>query len=689
MINLFFNIDKMQHTNRLINSSSPYLLQHAHNPVDWFSWGNEALQKSIIEQKPILVSIGYSSCHWCHVMERESFEDETTAALMNQHFVCIKIDREERPDLDHIYMDAVQAMTGAGGWPLNVFLTPDLKPFFGGTYFPPINAHGRMSWKNTLTAVSKAFSERKDEIELQAATLTKHIADSNAFGKIKIEAELDTSNEILEKIADNILENADTVWGGFGNAPKFPQTFSIQYLLRQYHYTKQEKYLNQATLSLDKMILGGIYDQVGGGFARYSTDEKWFAPHFEKMLYDNALLVAVLCEAYQITKKNLYAETIHQTLNFIEREMMSNEFAFYSALDADTEGVEGKFYTWTKDEIESILNPEDAALFCEVYDITELGNWEHTNILYLKKSVEKLAIQNNIDVDILKTTIEKCKKILLKNRNERTRPLLDDKTLCSWNALMNIAYCKAYAATANEHYKEIAIKNADFILNKLCIDNEIMHCYKQNKSYINGFIDDYAYTIWCLIHLQEITGNQEYLIKAYQLVGFVLKNFSNTDSSLFFYTSNTQENIIVKKVDVYDGAVPSGNAILALCLKYLSGVFFDDILRKRFQQMLVSLQSAIVKYPTSFAAWAAALQSVNFSKEIVVTGIGSNEVITNILEIYIPNKILLFADKESVEEIALLKNKIYSNDVLYYLCQNETCIAPQKELTKILHFLNI
>ena len=679
----------MSKTNRLINSSSPYLLQHAHNPVDWFFWGDEALQKSINEQKPILVSIGYSSCHWCHVMERESFEDEATAVIMNQHFICIKIDREERPDLDHIYMDAVQAMTGSGGWPLNVFLTPDLKPFYGGTYFPPINLHGRMSWQNTLIAVSKAFFERKDEIELQAETLTKHIANSNNFDKIKIDGQVDSSNENLEKIADNILANADTIWGGFGNAPKFPQTFSIQYLLRQYHFTKQKKYLDQATLSLDKMIFGGIYDHIGGGFARYSTDEKWFAPHFEKMLYDNALLVALLSEAYQVTKKELYVQTIHQTLAFIETEMMSNEFAFYSALDADTEGVEGKFYTWTSDEIYSTLGYDDALLFCEIYSVKIDGNWEETNIIYLKDSLATFALNKGLKLEELENKITICKKILLEKRNKRTKPLLDDKTLCSWNALMNVAYCKAYAATGYQHYKNIAIENANFIMNKMCVDNELMHCYKQNKSYINGFIDDYAYTIWALIHLQEITGNQAYLRKAFSLANYTIEHFSKTNDVFFNFTSNNQKNVIVKKVDVYDGAIPSANAIMVYCLKYLSTVFLDDKLRKRFLQMLVSLQPAISKHPTSFAAWAATLQSLNYSTELVVTGKGSNATIAAILEQYLPNKILVVLEQENNNKIAILENKLFSDDVLFYLCQNETCFIPQKNLSKILHFLNI
>ena len=359
--------------NRLINETSPYLLQHAHNPVDWYPWGPEALEKAKAENKPILVSIGYAACHWCHVMERESFENEATAEIMNTHFVNIKIDREERPDLDHIYMDAVQAMTGSGGWPLNVFLTPDTKPFYGGTYFPPEKAFNRASWTETLYGVIQAFRERRHEIDAQADNLTEHLLKANSFGiQPPEEAETLFQPEKLQDCFAQYMKTADRQWGGFGKAPKFPQTFSIQFLLRHHHFTGEPVALEQALLSLDKMIDGGIYDQAGGGFARYSTDAEWLAPHFEKMLYDNALLISVLSEAYQLTGKTRYREVIEETLTFIEREMSHPEGGFYSALDADSEGVEGKFYTWSIEEIQALLG-EDAEAFCAYYDITKAG----------------------------------------------------------------------------------------------------------------------------------------------------------------------------------------------------------------------------------------------------------------------------------------------------------------------------
>ena len=678
----------MKHTNQLIHSSSPYLLQHAHNPVNWHFWGDEALQKAKIENKPILVSIGYSSCHWCHVMEKESFEDESTALLMNQHFINIKIDREERPDLDHIYMDAVQAMTGSGGWPLNVFLTPDLKPFFGGTYFPPRNAHGRTSWKETLSQINKAFTERKDEVEAQAEKLTTYLINSSSLGKLQNQEDSEINQFSLSTIAENILNKADIVWGGFGAAPKFPQSYSILFLFRHYHYTKDENCLKHAELSLNKIILGGIYDHVGGGFARYSTDERWFAPHFEKMLYDNALLVSTLAEAYQITKKELYSETIHHTLEFVKREMMSVEFAFYSALDADSEGVEGKFYTWSKIEIHETLQ-DHAELFCEIFNVQEHGNWEETNIIYLKKTLEEIAFDKNIDAKTLQQTTNTCKTKLLKIREKRVRPLLDDKTLCSWNALMNIAFTKAFIATGKDEYRTIAVKNMKFLLDKMNLNEDLFHCYKNNNAYNEAFLEDYVYLMWALIQLQEITGDASYLIKANSLCEKVLEKFTDSNSNYFFFTPENKKNILVKKVDVYDGATPSANAVLAHCLQYLSVVFFNNKYKILSDNMLIGLQNAIEKHPTSFGVWALAMQQLLHSpKEIVVTGVNVVNEIKTINQLYFPNKILLISQEDHSENIPLLKNKIYSTTIQYYLCQNQTCFPPVNSLQKLLHLYN-
>ncbi|MFY7838940.1 MAG: thioredoxin domain-containing protein, partial [Lacibacter sp.] len=473
----------MLHTNRLSKENSPYLLQHAHNPVDWYPWSDEALQKAKTEDKPVLVSIGYSSCHWCHVMERESFEDVATADIMNKHFINIKIDREERPDLDHIYMDAVQSMTGSGGWPLNVFLTPDLKPFYGGTYFPPVRAYNRSSWKEVLYGIANAFKERRDEIEQQANELIQHLQNANSFGTQKVFAfdlpaeELfpDRQNDLM---AEAIMKTADKEWGGFGRAPKFPQTFTISYLLKYYHFSSHKEAGGQACLSLNKMIEGGLYDHIGGGFARYSTDTEWLVPHFEKMLYDNALLVSVLSEAYQVTKDPLYKKTIEETLAFTEREMTSSENGFYSALDADSEGVEGKFYTWSKNQVDEILK-ENAALFCKYYNITEAGNWEEVNIPHIRITAEAFCLQNGLDEVEFNSIMEQCKKKLLTVRNQRIRPLLDDKIILGWNALMNAAYSSAFAALGTEAYQQKAIANMEVLLQTFRKENGCWHVYKE------------------------------------------------------------------------------------------------------------------------------------------------------------------------------------------------------------------
>jgi len=661
-------------TNHLIHETSPYLLQHAHNPVDWYPWSEEALQKATEENKPILVSIGYAACHWCHVMERESFEDESTAEIMNKYFVNIKIDREERPDLDHIYMDAVQAMTGSGGWPLNVFLTPQKKPFYGGTYFPPERAFNRMSWKETLIAVHEAYVNRKNEIETQAENLTKYINDSNSFGLSETES-IEFSKEDLQTITDNILKTADTVWGGFGNAPKFPQTFIIQYLLRHYHFTKHEPSLKQALLSLDKMIEGGIYDQLGGGFARYSTDAKWFAPHFEKMLYDNALLVNVLAEAYQLTHNKTYAEIIKETLGFVNRDLTSLEGSFYSALDADSEGVEGKYYVWSKAEIEEVLK-DGADIFCKVYDVSEKGNWEHSNILWLPEPIKNQAGKLNLDEIYLKNKLNACKVKLLEHRNKRIKPLLDDKILLGWNCLMITACCKAYAATSGELYLQMAQKNISFLENNLKQRDTWFHSWKETAKY-SAFFDDYAYLIQAYIHLQEVTGKAEYLIKAKALTEKVIQSFGDEENIFFFFTGDVQTDIIVRKKEVYDGATPSGNSVMALNLLYLSIVFDKFEWRKRAEAMLQSLKEATIRYPTSFGVWALCMQQEVYGlNEIAITGPSAFVLSAEINKLYIPNKVIQSATLP-LEEFPLLRGKFQNKTAdLIYLCRNYLCEEP-------------
>lgn len=669
------------HTNQLIHESSPYLLQHAHNPVNWYPWGDEALQKAKEEDKPILVSIGYAACHWCHVMERESFEDEATADLMNEYFINIKIDREERPDLDHIYMDAVQAMTGSGGWPLNVFLTPETKPFFGGTYFPPKRALNRSSWKEVLSGVYKGYREKKEEILSQADNLTEHLLTSNAFG---LQQPGSTGNEVffsdeqLATIAANLLNNADTTFGGFGNAPKFPQSFSIQYLLRHFHFTKDEMALTQALLSLDKMIEGGIYDQLGGGFARYSTDNEWLAPHFEKMLYDNALLISVMAEARQLTAKPQYARAIRQTIAFIEREMMSEENGFFSALDADSEGIEGKFYTWQKQEIMEVLG-DDTALFAAFYDVSDEGNWEHTNILRIQQPLAAFAQKQGITESELEEILNVSAQKLLDRRAKRIRPLLDDKILLGWNALMNTAYAKAYAALGDAAYRERAVQNMQFLEAKFMgASGHWYHTYKNNQARIPAFLDDYAYLVQAYIHLQEITGIGDYLLKAKVLTEWVIENFVEADTGFFFYTHQQQTDVIVRKKEVYDGAVPSGNAVMVHNLLYLSIVFDQKQWAEHCRDLLGSLGNAIIKHPGSFGVWAMALQSVTKGMlEIAITGQRARDFLCPVLHRFIPNKIIQAEETNShIFPLLAGKNMPDGGGTAFYLCKNYACLAP-------------
>ncbi len=677
--------------NKLIHETSPYLLQHAHNPVNWYPWGEEALQLAQQLDKPILVSIGYSACHWCHVMERESFEDEYTAALMNEYFINIKIDREERPDLDHIYMDAVQNMTGSGGWPLNVFLTPAAKPFYGGTYYPPKRVHNRASWTEVLHAVNDAYQNKKDDVLAHADKLTEQLANANHFGMSKPGEQGYTSpfnNESLEAAASNILQNADKTWGGFGRAPKFPQTFSIQYLLRHYYFTGSQAALNQALLSIDRMIQGGIYDHIGGGFARYSTDNEWFAPHFEKMLYDNALLVTVISEAYQVTGNPVYAAVIRQTMAFMQREMLSPEKLFYSALDADSEGVEGKFYVWTKAEIEAILG-DDARLFCEVYNITATGNWEHSNIIWLKQPMQQVLAALGVDETDAEAVLHQSREKLLAVRASRVRPGLDDKILTGWNAMMITACCKAYSALGSLEYLQMA-EDCISSLESACSKQGWLHTYKNGTAKYPAFLDDCAALIQAYIQLQQVTGKAVYLNKAKALTTEVIDTFSDEDGVFFYFTPAGQQNIVVRKKEVYDGATPSGNALMAHNLYYLSVVFDEASWRSRAEAMVASIGQAAVKYPVSFGCWATALQNITQGlNEIVVIGPGFEAVLTGLNRKFIPNCIVQ-ASPGAADEYPLLTGKAAGDGkTLIYVCKNYACQQPVTRVEEAILLLKI
>ncbi|MEO5681191.1 MAG: thioredoxin domain-containing protein [Chitinophagaceae bacterium] len=672
-------------SNRLINETSPYLLQHAHNPVDWYAWGEEALQKAVADNKPILISIGYSACHWCHVMERESFEDPAVAGIMNEHFINIKIDREERPDLDHIYMDAVQVMTGSGGWPLNVFLTPAAKPFYGGTYFPPQQAHNRSSWTDVLLGVSNAFKERQHEVEAQAENLTAHLLKNNTFGERATGSVFTAANNDL--IFENLMKTADTTAGGFGRAPKFPQTFSIQYLLRYFHYFKNEAALQQACLSLDKMLYGGIYDQAGGGFARYATDNEWLVPHFEKMLYDNALLVTTLSEAYQLTHHERYAAVIKQTIDFIEREMLSAEGGFYSALDADSEGEEGRFYVWEKHEIDDLLGA-DAGVFCAYYDVSAAGNWEGKNILHVPVAPDIFAQQFAGGEQALMHLLAAGRQKLLAARSKKVRPLLDDKMLLGWNALMNSACSKAYAATGQERYRQLAIRNMRFIIDNFSAGEGFYHTWKNGQGKFTAFLDDYAFLIQALIHLQEITGKSDYLLKANDISAYVLDGFADAESSFFFFTHRDQSDIILRKKEIYDSAVPAGNSVMAGNLLYLSRVFDNKEWDLKAGEMLSNLGGLITRYPASFGGWASQLIIMTQGmKEIVITGEKFNEILFDILHIFTPARILQ-SSSVPTENFPLLTGKQYFDPFWVYVCENYVCLPPVNSLSSFTQLIN-
>jgi uncharacterized protein YyaL (SSP411 family) len=683
--------------NALIGETSPYLLQHAYNPVQWFPWNPAALQKAREEQKPILVSIGYAACHWCHVMERESFENADTAALMNTHFVNIKIDREERPDLDHIYMDAVQAMTGSGGWPLNVFLTPEGKPFYGGTYFPPIRAHNRPSWTELLQSVHEAWTQRRHELDAQAENLTAHLEKANAFGSITSTGGAGSSGnaastdaastfftkQALADTAASMLKNADTEWGGFGKAPKFPQTGTIAYLLRHYHFTEHKPSLDQALLSLDKMALGGINDHLGGGFARYSTDAEWLAPHFEKMAYDNALLVAVYSEAYQLTQQKFYRDIIEQTLAFVERELTSPDGGFYAALDADQEGVEGKFYTWSASEIDEILG-SDAELFKAVYDVHPEGNWEHTNILWQPVSLAAYCKEQNLVQYEVEEILSRCRKKLLAHRASRVRPQLDDKILLGWNALLNKAFCKAYGATGHEPYLTRAITNMEFLW--ATFKNPaggFFHTYKKEARF-PAFLEDLAFLADALLHLFESTANTDWLGKAEEVAKLVIRDFSDSESPFFYYTPVGQTDVIVRKKEIYDGAVPSGNAIMAGVLHRLSLLLDRPEWGLKSQQMVKIVGNAIVRYGNSFGYWAGVLQEIVLgTNEITILGPQAPQQLKALLKHYIPHRVIMSAVRTD-DSFPMLRGKTTDSLSAFWLCRQYTCLPPVSNVEELL-----
>ena len=658
--------------NRLIHSSSPYLLQHAYNPVDWFPWGEEALEKAMKEDKPIIVSIGYSACHWCHVMERESFENEKIAEIMNAHFVCIKVDREERPDVDQVYMDAVHAMGLQGGWPLNAILLPDQRPFYGGTYFP---AQG---WANLLLQIAKVFKEQRAELEKSAEGFMNSlsVSDIQKYGLNSIGA--DFSKVDLSQMFNILNQNFDKEKGGMNKAPKFPMPVIYSFLLREFEANQNEAALAHVKLTLNKMAFGGLYDQIGGGFTRYSTDADWFAPHFEKMLYDNGQLVSLYSEAFQATKDPLYKEIVFQTIEWLQREMTTEEGGFYSALDADSEGEEGKFYCWTASEFREVLGP-DAELMIAYYNLTEKGNWEpQKNIPHRTHSDSEFAKANDLSLEELQDLVKAANLKLLKQRETKVRPGLDDKILSGWNGLMLKGLVDAYASFQATEFLQMAIKNAEFICAKMKNGKGLFRNYKAGKASIDAYLEDYAAVISAFSALYQVTFNEKWLNEAVQLTEYTIEHFYDEEERFFFFTNDESEKLIARKKEIFDNVIPGSNSLMAQNLYALGVITSNQIYTKMAIEMLGRVKKMVMVEPQYLTNWAClATQMVTPTAEIVMVGDDIQTQAFSFFDQFMPNKVLVGAENENASTLELLANRGRLNDqTSFYVCFNKACQLP-------------
>jgi len=671
--------------NRLARETSPYLLQHARNPVDWYPWGSEALDRARSENKPILVSIGYSACHWCHVMERESFEDEKTARVMNENFVCIKVDREEHPDVDMIYMNAVQIMTGSGGWPLNVFLTPSLKPFYGGTYFPPEDRHGLPSFRAVLERVAKVYREQRDRAEASGDQIAGYIAQ---MGRV---------TPSTEPLADHLLADAltdlrvrfDDRFGGWGAAPKFPHAAGISLLLRLHRRHRDLEALRMAEITLEKMARGGIYDQLGGGFHRYSTDARWLVPHFEKMLHDNALLVTAYLEGFQVTGKPLFARVARECLDYVGREMTSPEGGFYSAQDADSGGVEGKYYVWTPEEVKDAAGEEAGRAFCAFYDVQPGGNWQGQSILNVPHEPDEPARKLGIPPADLQRLLDAARPGLLARRSARIRPGLDDKILCAWNALMISAFARGYQILEETRYLERARKAADFLLQRMRgPDGTPRRTCRGGIARLDGCLDDHAFLAAALIDLYESDFNPAWIREARGLVDRMIARFWDDADGGLFFTPEGQEDLITRSKTGYDGALPSGNSVAALTLFRLARLTGEEGYAARAAKILRAYRDSIGQMPAGFSAMLCALDFyMDAVREVAVVGPedspGTRSMLRAVRRLFVPNKVLAFRDDaagsagEGVKEVPLLEGKVaVGGEATAYVCENFRCKAP-------------
>ena len=663
--------------NDLINETSPYLLQHAHNPVNWKAWNQETLDQAKAENKLIIISVGYSACHWCHVMEEESFENETVAKLMNDNFISIKVDREERPDIDQIYMNAVQLMTGKGGWPLNCIALPDGRPIFGGTYFT------KEEWTKALTELSDLYKNNPKKASEYADNLIKGIKKSQLITINNDEANF--KNLEVFTAVKSWQKDLDYKEGGLVGENKFPMPGSLHFLLRYSIQNNDKSIQKYVKTTLTKMANGGIYDAIGGGFSRYSTDAKWHIPHFEKMLYDNAQIVSLYSDAYLVTKDELYKKTVFETLNFVEMELMATNGAFYSSLDADSKNKaqkleEGAYYVWEKEELQSLLK-SDFPLFQEYFNINKNGLWENENYVLFKNQSDKgFALKNKLTQTELDSKVKSWKQILLTARNKRSRPHLDNKTLTSWNALMIKGYVSAYRAFKNPHYKAIAIKNASFILNnQLKKDGSLNHSYKEGRSSIDGFSEDYAAVIDAFIAVYQITLDEKWLNKARQLTDYTITHFWDKKSSMFYFTSNASTNLIARKMEIADNVIPGSNSILAHNLFLLGHYYSNDIYSKTAQQMLNNIKGDVLQSPAEYYNWLDLM--LNYTDNYFEVAISGKEAITKTSQLqsyYLPNILIAGATKES--KLPILENRFINNETYIYVCVNKACKMPEKDV---------
>jgi uncharacterized protein YyaL (SSP411 family) len=674
-------MQKHKHTNRLKDETSPYLLQHAHNPVDWYPWGEEALERARREDKPILLSIGYSACHWCHVMERESFENEATAQQMNENFVNIKVDREERPDLDQIYMNAVQMMTRHGGWPLTVFLTPDLVPFYGGTYFPPEDRYQMPGFPRILTSVADAYRTRPEEVRQSAWEI---LSELRRMGIAQESSEV-INRQLLDNAHAGLARAYDPQYGGFGSAPKFPSSMSLEFLLRTFARTRDARALEMVTHSCRMMAEGGMYDQLGGGFHRYSTDALWLVPHFEKMLYDNALLSRLYLHIHQATSEPFFRRVVEETLGYVVREMLDESGAFYSTQDADSEGVEGKFFVWDKEEVESLLGPEDARLFCAYYDVTVGGNFEERNILHVQRPAAEVARELNTTVERLIEAVERGRGILFTERERRIKPGRDEKVITAWNGLMLESFAEAAAILERDDYREIAERNAQVILETLLSDGLLLHVYKDGRAKHVGFLDDYAYVVSGLVTLYETTGRLRWLEAVLQLADKMIEEFWDDDGGGFYYNGKSGEQLIVRNKDYFDNATPSGNSVAAEALLRLSILTGREDYGRKAVNVLRLVRDAVERYPSAFGYALGAIDlRLSTPKEIVLVSgddaEGARLLKREVWGRYLPNKVVALTDGEDERAIELLpllrERKAAGGRATAYVCENYTCLQP-------------